>query len=274
MAEVVLDGSAYLKIVYRRGDSFILYFPAYNADGSVYDFTGHTVTFDICSAPSVTSSNLSFSTGSGLSLSTGLITLTKSYSLMNVLRRGNWWVYMTVTYPDGTRSLWVNGQLIINEGNYIPSGGEVYIGDSVAISVGSDRIGGETRAVYYDLSSTKILDLHNTPIQYLAPIAANKYAVPTSCEYIYTFGGIAYTRNSTASIISAWDGVTSAGLAAGAMLTQTFNCISDAFAGGSLASTNTSLILNKGLFFKLNGGSFTLGNGTLKIKVLYHVVTV
>lgn len=274
MAEVVLDGSAYLKIVYRRGDSFVLYFPSYNADGSVYDFTDHTVTFDICSAPSVTASNLSFSSGNGLSISGNLITLTKSYSLMNVLRRGNWWVYMTVTYPDGTRSLWANGSLIINEGIYIPSGGETYIGDSIAVSVGSDLIGGVTRAVEYNLTSAQILALHITPVQYLAPIAVNKYAVPISCEYIYTFGGVAYTRNSTASIISAWDGVTSAGLAAGAMLTQTSDCVSDVFAGGSLASTALSLILNKGLFFKLNAGSFTLGNGTLKIKVLYHVVTV
>jgi hypothetical protein len=275
MADVVLDGSAYLKIVYRRGDTFALYFPVTNADGSVYDLTGHTVTFDICSAPSVTASNLSFNTGNGLTLSTGLVTLSKSYSLMNVLRRGQWWVYMTVTYPDGTRTLWVNGQLIINEGIYIPSGGETYIGDSVAISVGADHIGGETRAVEFTLSSSQILALENTTVQYLAPIAANKYAVPFSCDYIYYFGGIAYTRNSSASISHFWDNVTLAGFSMGSMLTQTFNCVSNVFVGSALSNVNTNLLLNKGLFVRVSPGtSFTLGNGTLKIKVLYHVVTV
>jgi len=129
--------------------------------------------------------------------------------------------------------------------------------------------------VTFELTSAQILALHTTGVQYLAPIAANAYALPFSCDYIYYFGGVAYTRNNLASVTHFWDNITSAGLSAGGMLTQTVDSVSNIFSSGILSGIATSSIVNKGLFVRVGAGtSFTLGNGTLKIKVLYHIVTV
>lgn len=280
MADVVLDGSAFLKIIYRRGDTFTLYFPVYNADGSVYDLTDHTVTFDICSARSVGASNLSFSAGNGLTLSTGLITLNKSYSLMNVLRRGEWFVYMTVTYPDGTRSLWVNGQLIINEGNYIPDGTTVaYIGDSVAISVTTYSDLTFLRTIPVTVPSASVLQLHLTNYTCIPAPGSGKYLRLMSAQHVLQFGTIAYSSTASPQIRFYYGTGRTFNCGfddAGSFMTGTQSRTTTVLENNGLANMNLADIENKEITVRTSSDSsfYTLGDGLYKPVLTYMVINI
>jgi hypothetical protein len=211
------------------------------------------------------------------------VTVTLSPGEMNfshaaITRKREGLIYqLWITDNDGYRQPWLNGPFLVlnSEVDFNSESDTIVIspnGDDITLSI---NVGNSfVKSIGTELTSSQILNLHTTPVQYLVPISSNKYAVPISCDYVHVFGGVPYTRNSVAQVTHYYDAVTSVGLGAGAMLTTSFDSVSNQFSVGPLASTNTNLILDKGLFVKLNTGSFTLGNGTLKIKVLYHVVTV
>jgi hypothetical protein len=147
MNEVSADISKLLKITSRRGDTFNMDINVNNMDGSPYDFTGHTVTLDVFTSAADQSANLSFASGSGLTLSTGQITLLKTVSEMNPLRRGDRLYFLRVTFPDGYKKLWLNGPFVVNEGVYNSTGSnnEATLtirsgGDVVNISVGGTAL--------------------------------------------------------------------------------------------------------------------------------------
>lgn len=143
MSEVFTDISKYLKITSRRGDTFNLEVNVNSANGSAYDFTDHVVTWEVYTGAGDRSANLSFASGSGLTLSTGLISLTKSIADMSPLRRGARIHFLRVTFPDGSKKLWVNGDWVVNEGTFGGSDNNAATltinssGDVVELTVGS-----------------------------------------------------------------------------------------------------------------------------------------
>lgn len=142
MTEVSADISKLLKIIARYGDTFNLSINVNNLDGSAYDFTGHTVTLDVYN-PADREPCLSFSYGEGLTLSSGLISLEKTVSEMNPLRRGERIYFLRVTFPDSSKKLWLNGPFVTNEGIFTGSdNAEATIsigsqGDVITVTVGS-----------------------------------------------------------------------------------------------------------------------------------------
>lgn len=300
-----IDLARQRKLPFRvnRGQKIDYSILAKNPDGTNYDFSGHTAEMYVYNSFSKTTSpeytvNVTLSSGE----------LHFEHAPINILREEL--VYqLWITNASAYRQPWLNGPFLILNREWDHEGGEESIivspnGDTITLiisagvslaSLGLENIDNTSdedkpvstaqaaaieavsiiKSVELELTSSQILNLHTTPVQYLAPIAANKYAAPFTHEYIYTFGGIVYTRDSSAQIITKYDGITDAGLeGAGAMLTQTFDCVSRTIGGNGLSSINKNLLLNKGLFFSVTTGFFSLGNGTLKIKVLYHVITV
>ncbi len=130
--------------------------------------------------------------------------------------------------------------------------------------------------VTIDVSASQILSLHTTPVLLIPSPGAGKYLAPIQVEYIYTFVTTAYTRVSSAAMILAYNGTTASGInIIGTIMTQSNNALATSSNGtGLFNGVNQNLVIDKGLYLALNSGSFTLGDGTLKVKVLYHVVTI
>lgn len=125
------------------------------------------------------------------------------------------------------------------------------------------------------LTSAQILALNTTPVLLVDAPGSGKYISLIQVDYLYTFGGVAYTRNASASMVLSYDAVTASGIAlVGALLTQSSDAVTLSANGSSFASIAQSLLLNKGVYLVLNAGSFTAGNGTLKLKILYQIITV
>lgn len=127
------------------------------------------------------------------------------------------------------------------------------------------------------LSSADILALSTSPVikAINKPGDASKYNVPISIEFIYTAGTTPYTRNSSAAMILSYEGTTTINMTlVGSLLTQSVSGSTRAIDSGTNANVPLTSSLNKDIYLILNGGSFTLGNGTLKIKILYHTVTI
>jgi hypothetical protein len=111
------DISVARKIISRKGDSFALDFTVKNADETPYDFTDHIVILDVYKSEVHPNPLLSFVIGSGITLSSGLISLSKSADLMYVLK-GNLIYFLRVTFPNGTKKTWLQGPWIVNGGVY------------------------------------------------------------------------------------------------------------------------------------------------------------
>lgn len=127
------------------------------------------------------------------------------------------------------------------------------------------------------LSSAQILALHTTPVLIVSAPGADRYLSPVQVDYVYTFVTTAYTRVNSASMFITYNGVTDSGIdIIGSVLTQANNALAKANNGtGSFNGVNQSFVVDKGLFVKVSsGGSFTLGDGTLKVKILYHIVDI
>lgn len=167
MADIVIDKSRNKKIITRHGASFALNILVKNNDGSSYDFTGHTVTFEIFRGPSDRSAELIFSTGSGLTLSIGLIALSKTLTQMAALRLKSYVYYLWVTFPDGTKKLWLNGQFSINKEEYdAPSSSP----ETITVTTASDTLSITVEAAGFSLENltpSQLQQLATSLIPYL-----------------------------------------------------------------------------------------------------------
>lgn len=272
MSNEAIDLARQKKIPFRtnRGQRIDRTIIVKNEDGGNYDFSEHTAEMYVYNSFSKTTTPEYTIT---VTLSSGEMRFT--HDAINILREEL--VYqLWITDASAYRQVWLNGPFLIlnREWNYEDTEDTIFIspdGDEITLNV-SAGYSPLLKSIEAELTSSEILNLHTTPIQLLGPPGADKYILPIVIDFNYFFGDTPYTRLSSAQIISSWDGVTAATSGVGDMLTQTFNCGQNG--GGGMPLTNHNLILNKGLFLSITAGSFTLGNGTLKTKVLYHVVTV
>lgn len=118
MVQVNVDKSKAVKIVTRLGESFNLNIIVRNRDGSDYDFTNHTVTFELFIGPSHRTAEVVFSDASGLTLTNGLIALEKTAAQMAAFRLDKYRPYLWVTFPNGHKKLWFNGEFVVNKESY------------------------------------------------------------------------------------------------------------------------------------------------------------
>jgi len=129
--------------------------------------------------------------------------------------------------------------------------------------------------VTIEISAAQILSLHTTPVLLISSPGPGKYLAPIQVEYIYTFVTTAYTRVSSAAMILAYNGTTAAGMGIiGTVMTQSNDALATTSNQVSFNGVNQNLVVDKGLYLAVNTGSFTLGDSTLKVKVLYHIVTI
>lgn len=107
MATAKSDISQTLDFVSMQGDSFDIEIRVINEDGSPYDFTG-------CTAEDIwerhNTSALTFSTGSGLTLTSGKITYSKSAASMGI-QTGIYTHGFRITLPSGKVKTWFDGKV-------------------------------------------------------------------------------------------------------------------------------------------------------------------
>ena len=115
MKQATVDISKRLDIICRRSNTFSKIFSVKNADGTPFNFTGYTAKLEVFSSVSDRTPDLVFNAANGLTLSLGEIYLSKLATQMN-MRRRDYIYFLTLTYPDGSIKVWLNGSFIVNEG--------------------------------------------------------------------------------------------------------------------------------------------------------------
>ena len=123
------------------------------------------------------------------------------------------------------------------------------------------------------LTSAQILALNTTPITIVSAPGASKYIEVISATGEYTFVTAAYATNTTLQLI--YTGATRYIGYNGAILTGTVDLIYQFNVGPLLgaATTATQVLTNTALQVKVETGNPTGGSGTVKVKVLYRIVT-
>jgi hypothetical protein len=123
------------------------------------------------------------------------------------------------------------------------------------------------------LTSAEILTLNTTPITIVAAPGAGKYIEVISATGEYTFITAAYTANTVLQLINT--GATNPIAINQAILTGTVNLIYQFNVAASTTQvTATQILTNTALQVKVQTGNPSLGSGTVKIKVLYRIVTI
>ena len=115
--------------------------------------------------------------------------------------------------------------------------------------------------------------LNTTPITIVSAPGASKYIEVISATGEYTFVTAAYATNTTLQLI--YTGATRYIGYNGAILTGTVDLIYQFNVGPLLgaATTATQVLTNTALQVKVETGNPTGGSGTVKVKVLYRIVT-
>jgi hypothetical protein len=123
------------------------------------------------------------------------------------------------------------------------------------------------------LTSAQILALNTTPQTIVSAPGASKYIEVISATGEYTFVTAAYATNTTLQLI--YTGATRSVASNGSILTGTVNLIYQFNVAPALtpATTATQILTNTALQVKVETGNPTGGSGTVKVKILYRIVT-
>ena len=113
MANASVEIAESLDIYCRKDDTFNLVLTVQNADTSNFDFTSYSATLNVKKHPSSDTNILSFSSGAGLTLATGSITLAKTAAQMD-LEAGVYYYELNVTDASSNVNAWLTGDFIIN----------------------------------------------------------------------------------------------------------------------------------------------------------------
>ena len=123
------------------------------------------------------------------------------------------------------------------------------------------------------LTSAQILALNTTPITIVSAPGASKYIEVISATGEYTFVTAAYSTNTYLTII--YTGASEVVASNAAILTGTVNLIYQFSVAPATSpqTTATQILTNTALQVKVPVGNPLLGSGTVKVKVLYRIVT-
>lgn len=135
----------------------------------------------------------------------------------------------------------------------------------VADSAAAAAAGGLTASI--DISSAEILALFTTPKQLVASPGAGKYVEIIASSAVFTSGGAAYATN-TNLVLQYTGGTSRIAIDAGATLTSAADKIAPFNIDGTEIKSNAALNAT------VQVGNPTGGNGTLKIKITYKIVTI
>lgn len=129
-----------------------------------------------------------------------------------------------------------------------------------------------------EISSAQILDIHNTAALAIPDPGAGRWIRVVDVTYYHEFGTIAYTRLNSAQLqlYYSTDRTSSLNMvAAGGMLATSEDSISSSIESGGLSARVTSLLENRGVYIMsaASNQQFTTGDGTLKVTIVYRILT-
>jgi hypothetical protein len=271
--KLTFDPGVKLSMEFRRARNGSKKFIFLNSAGAPYPLTD-TFEINVKENPWDTANVFQLTLGSGIGISINEMTLSITDVQSDIPEK----FYYLEIYNATTKKTWVNAPFEIFSGvrEQLDSDTELTVNldpDVVHVTVNDAGVfTSDLKVAYFDLSAADILALNTTPILVLPAPGANKFYSFVSSVFNYSFGGTPYTRNSSAGIVFSYDQVTSAPmLAIGNILILSNDSVRESLSTG-IGDSNLSLYANKAVYLKLNGGSFTFGNGTLRIKAIYHIV--
>lgn len=247
-----------------------------NEDGSNYDFSGHTAEMYVYNSFSKTTTPEYTVT---VTLSSGEIHF--AHLPISILREEL--VYqLWITNASAYRQVWLNGPFLIlnREWNHEDNTDTIIIspdGDEITLIVPSGSSLLKTSST--EISSSQILDWHNTEVDILAAPGVDKIVRPISIELLCRFGTTPYTFGTGLTLIPCYGGDTSvsAGISAGAFLTTVTSVDKIVGIGPSFLNTfntNLSLLENQKISIKRVSGSgaYVGGDGTIKVLTTYFII--
>lgn len=128
------------------------------------------------------------------------------------------------------------------------------------------------------ISSNQLLNIHITPVDVLAAPGVGYYNKVLNIEYVLLYGGISYVLSGSPQIATCYDGNIAYpihGILTLTFLSQAVNTVNFTLIS-LIGNVPTSNLENKTLkLVRTNGaGSYTTGNGTLKIKITYQKIQI
>lgn len=113
MIKIKTDISQLVTLISKRGDTFNLSITVKNSDDTNYDFTGYSALMEWKRNTSSPKADLTFSYPNDISISSGLISIKKDASSMNI-QSGNYYFSLQLIDGDGNAKTWINGTVIHN----------------------------------------------------------------------------------------------------------------------------------------------------------------
>lgn len=120
------------------------------------------------------------------------------------------------------------------------------------------------------ISSSELLNLNSTPKQLVPAPGAGKFIAVREAWAYYDYLSIAYATNTNVMIEYALPSLI---LSLNGMIDQSSDIIYTSSGGGSRVDVSSN-ILNQSVRVRVNTGNPTAGDGTLKIGILYSVITI
>lgn len=160
--------------------------------------------------------------------------------------------------------------------------GELYYAtDTKAMYVGPtpQAIGGGVQTVTVSLTAAQLLALSTTSIQIVAAPGAGNYILPIAYSLEYIYGGTAYhTPATTNNAFFGWSGSTINSVNSpiaftgwGVFIENTFSCFAFGTVGNAAnVGITTASSINTAIVFGVPN-ALTLGNGTLKVTLMYTI---
>ena len=228
-----------------------------------------TVNYTATATPGVNNVTIFGITLTPTQVASGNVVVTTKYDLSNT----TW--YSTLTTKTNGKDLVDSVQLATKE-NYL---GVPTIDGSVLSSLADgtrywSAPTSSTATVEYSLTSSDILNLYSTPLQLVAAPGSGYAIEVLSAVFNYTFKSVAYATNTTLLLYTY--NATNAQIACPGLISLGSSKIisSTSFTISTDSKTNGILADNLGLYLTVGVGNPTAGDGTLKVNVMYRVITV
>jgi hypothetical protein len=207
-----------------------------------------------------------------------LITATFTYGHQagDVVRSGTYGLQEALNAVSG-----FGGGVVVIDGAWAKLGGTQAILEAATIpasvSIEDLRNGGEQNSATLTLTAAQVNTMFTTPVELLPAPAAGSFYVVNQAILINENGGTAWTGGGAITIgySNANPGspdALSGTIAATFLTTPTVKQIIT-LAGAQIASAAESTVDALGIFISNAGAVFATGTGTLKVKLLYSVVT-
>jgi len=124
------------------------------------------------------------------------------------------------------------------------------------------------------LTSAEVLALFTTPIEVVAAPGAGKYIELVSAVLAYDYGTTAYTIGSATNLAFKYTNGAGTTVSGTAAVTGFLDQTADEARVVPAVTASFEPTANAALMLTLAGANVTLGNGTVKVKVLYRIHTI